>query len=148
MMNPGSQFNHLGGSFTIVQGIVSTTVPSLWLEPASSSISSGSTITIGNANTPNTANAQNIGIQSTAALYNVALNNLSASNETVKLYSSPLTLYGNLDIAAGTTFNAQGYALTLNGNMVDNGNYVPSGNTTYFSGAGAAAISGSGAIGF
>ncbi|MEO7989884.1 MAG: hypothetical protein ABI663_10100, partial [Chryseolinea sp.] len=146
--NPGSQFNHSGGSFTIVQGIVSTTVPSLLIDPASSSITSGSTITIGNASTPNTTNAQNIGIQSTVALNNLTLNNASSSNETVKLYSSPLILNGNLDIATGSTFNALGFALTLKGNMVANGTYTPSGNTTYFSGAGAAAISGSSTIGF
>jgi hypothetical protein len=141
VLNTGSQFNHSGGSFTIVRGINSTTVPSLWLEPATSTITSGSTITIGNTSTPSGVNSQNIGIQSTASLNNLTI--AGSNNPVVKIYTSPLTVSGNLLVSTSTTLNANNQDLTIGGNFTVNGSYVPTSNTTTFTNTAAAAISGS-----
>ena len=138
--NPGSQFNHSGGSLTIVQGINSTTVPSILIDPATSSITSGSTITIGNGSTPAGANSQNIGILSTATLYNVTIE--GSNNPVVKIYTSPLTIGNNLTVSSGNTLNANSQDLTIGGNFTVDGSYVPTTNTTTFTNTGAAAISG------
>ncbi len=138
VLNTGSEFNHSGGSFTLVQGINSTTVPSLWLEPTSSTITSGSTITIGNASTP--ANSLNIGIQSTVALNNLTI--AGSNNPVAKIYISPLTVNGNVIVSSGTTLNANSQNLTIGGNFTVDGSYVPTTNTTTFTNSGAAAISG------
>ncbi len=140
VLNTGSQFNHSGGSFTIVRGINSTTVPSLWLEPTTSNVTSASTINIGNASTPAGVNSQNIGIRSSATLHNITI---SGSNSPVtRLYNLPLSLNGTLTIAASNTFNANGLGLTIRGDMVVNGSFIANGNTTTFSNSTAASISG------
>ncbi len=138
VLNTGSLFFHSGGSFTLVQGINSTTVPSLWLEPASSTITSGSTITIGNASTP--ANSLNIGIQSTVALNNLTI--AGSNNPVAKIYITPLTVNGNMMVSSATTLNANSQNLTIGGNFTVDGSYVPTTNTTTFTNTGAAAISG------
>lgn len=139
VLNAGSQFNHTGGNFTIVRGINSSTVPSLWLEPASSTIT-GSTITIGNTSTPSGVNSQNIGIQSTVALNNLTI---AGSNSPVaKIYISPLTVNGNVIVSSSTTLNANAQDLTIGGNFTVDGSYVNGNNTTTFTNTAAAAISG------
>lgn len=138
VLNAGSQFNHSGGSFTVVRGNGSATVPSLWLEPASASVTTASTITIGNASTP----AGTIGIQSTATLNNLTISGLAASNPTVSMYISPLILNGNLTVSASNTLNAQARDLSIGGNMVVDGTYTSGNNTTTFTNTGAASISG------
>jgi hypothetical protein len=139
VLNTGSQFNHSGGTLTIVRGNGSSTVPSVWLEPASSSITSGSTITIGNASTP----AGSIGIQSTATLNNLSISGLAASSPTTKIYISPLTVNGNITVSASNTLDAQGLDFNVGGNFTIDGTYTSGNNTTTFTNAGAAAISGS-----
>jgi hypothetical protein len=138
VLNPGSQFNHSGGSFTIVRGNGSASVPSVRLEPATSSITSGSTITIGNASTP----AGTIGIQSSVALNNLAIAGLAASTPQVSLYVTPLIVNGNVTVAASNTLNALGRDLTIGGDFTVNGTYTPGANTTIFNNAGAATIGG------
>jgi hypothetical protein len=140
IVNAGSQFNHSGGGFTIVQGINSTTVPSLLLEPSSSAITSGSTITIGNASTPAGANSQNIGIKATVPLNNLTI--AGANSPVAKIYVSPLTVANNLLLSSGTTLNANNQNLTIGGNFTVDGSYVPTTNTTSFTNTAAASISG------
>lgn len=139
VMNTGSQFNLTGGSFTVVQGVNSTTIPSLWLEPASYNLT-GSTITIGNASTPSGVNSENIGIQSTVPLNNLTI--AGSNNPVVKIYISPLTVGGNLIVNSSTTLNANGRDLTIGGNFTVDGSYVNGNNTTTFTNTAAAAISG------
>ncbi len=140
VVNPGSQFNHSGGSFTIVQGINSTTVPSILIEPASATITAGSTITIGNGATPAGANSQSIGIKATVPLNNLTI--AGANSPVARIYVSPLTVANNLIVSSGTTLNANNQNLTIGGNFTVNGSYVPTANTTSFTNTGAAAISG------
>jgi hypothetical protein len=140
VLNTGSQFNHTGGSFTIVRGVNSTTIPSLWLEPTTSNVTSASTLNIGNASTPAGVNSQNIGIRSSATLHNITI---SGSNSPVtRLYNLPLSLNGTLTIAPSNTFNANGLGLTIRGDMVVNGSFIANGNTTTFANSTAASISG------
>jgi hypothetical protein len=137
VLNTGSLFSHTGGSFTIVQGVNSTTVPSLWLEPEISSVTSGSTIVIGDANTPAGVNSQNIGIKSSIPLYHVTIE--GANSPIAKLYILPLTLQGNLLISnatSGATLNALSQPLNIGGSMTVNGTFTPSSNTTTFTGSG------------
>lgn len=141
VLNTGSQFNHTGGSFTIVRGINSTSVASLLLEPTSYSITSGSTITIGNASTPAGVNSQNIGIQSSVPLNNLTI--AGSNNPVVKIYTSPLTISGNLLVSNNTTLNANNQNLTVGGNFTIDGSYVSTSNTTTFNNTSAANISGS-----
>ncbi len=138
VINPGSQFNHSGGSFTIVRGNGSASVPSLWLEPGSTNITSGSTITIGNASTP----AGTIGIKSLATLNNLSIAGLAASTPQVSLYVTPLTVAGDITVAASNTLNAQSRDLTIGGNFTVNGTYTSGNNTTTFNNGGSATIGG------
>ncbi|WP_218022461.1 LamG-like jellyroll fold domain-containing protein [Chryseotalea sanaruensis] len=140
VLNTGSQFNHTGGNFTIVNGINSTTVPSLWLEPETFSIGTGSLITIGNTSTIAGVTAQNIGIKSSVPLYNLTI---AGSNSPVaKIYTLPLIVSNDLTISSSTTLNAQGINLTIGRNFTVDGSYVNGNNLTTFTNAGAAAVSG------
>ncbi|MBI3220407.1 MAG: T9SS type A sorting domain-containing protein [Bacteroidetes bacterium] len=138
VINPGSQFNHSGGSFTIVRGNGSASVPSLWLEPGSTSITAGSTITIGNASTP----AGTIGIKSLATLNNLNIAGLAASTPQVSLYVTPLTVAGDITVAASNTLNALSRDLTIGGNFTVNGTYTSGNNTTTFNNPSTATIGG------
>jgi hypothetical protein len=140
ILNAGSVMTMTGGSLILVRGINSTSVPSLWLEPETASLS-GSTITIGNANTPAGVNSQNIGIKSTVALENLTI--AGANNPVVKIYVLPLSLSGNLSIGNGTTFNAMGLGLNIAGNMTVDGTFTSSSNLTTLNPSGSSTVSGS-----
>lgn len=140
VVNTGSQFNHSGGSLTIVQGINSTTVPSILIEPTTANITTGSTITVGNGSTPSGANSQNIGIKSTVPLNNLTI--AGSNSPVVKIYVSPLTVNNNLTVSSSTTLNANNQNLIIGGNFTVDGSYVPTSNTTAFTNTAAAAISG------
>lgn len=140
VINNGSSFTHTGGNFTLTQGINSTTVPSLLIDTPSSNVI-GSTITIGDANTPAGANSQNIGIKATVPLNNLTI--AGANTPIAKIYITPLTVNGNLTINSSTTFNAQGLDLSIGTNMIANGTFIPANNLTTFFNTGAASISGS-----
>ncbi len=140
VVNPGSQFNHSAGTFTIVQGINSTTVPSILIEPGTSAITVGSTITIGNGSTPAGANSQNIGIKATATLNNLVIT--GSNNPVVKIFTSPLTVANLVLVSSGTTLNANNQNLNIGGNFTVDGSYVPTSATTTFTNTAAAIISG------
>lgn len=150
VVNNGSEFTHSAGTLTLVRGINSTTVPSLLLEPQTpaSIINSGSTIVIGNVNTPSGVNGQNIGIKSSKRLGNLTISNASGNSPKALIYSSPLTIDGNIVIANNATLDAQGFGLTLRGNFEVNGRFTANGNTTTFSSSSARDILGTGVIEF
>lgn len=139
VLNPGSLFSHTGGSFTVVRGNGSATVPSVWLEPASSTVT-GSTVNLGNASTPAGVASSNFGIQSTVPLNNLVIG--GANNPVVRIYITPLTVNGNLTVNSATTLNSQGNNLTIGGNFTVDGSYVNGNNLTTFSNSSAASISG------
>ena len=67
----------------------------------------------------------------------------TGSGNKVLLLSAGHTFKGNVSIGANTTFDANGYDLTLNGNLTNEGTYTAGNNTTYFSGSSAQSIGGS-----
>ncbi|MEQ8532986.1 MAG: hypothetical protein RIB86_14125, partial [Imperialibacter sp.] len=152
VINPGSEF-HLdidggaGESFTVVRHLNSTSVPTVRLSPASSSITDGSTITLGNADTP--ASQTNFGIYSSITLETLRI---GSANVTAKIYTAPLTV-DNLSITTGSSFNANGLDLTVNESVVNDGTFVSGGTiannqTTFFPTSATGTISGSGTTTF
>ncbi len=61
--------------------------------------------------------------------------NLIFRNGGLKTLITPITVNGDLTIESGATFDAANHTLTLNGNFINQGNFIPSGSTTIFSGA-------------
>ncbi|MBN1182814.1 MAG: hypothetical protein JXB49_11040 [Bacteroidales bacterium] len=129
VLNSGSNFTFTGGDIYIARA-QSTTSPALYLDPATSTLSSGQTITFGNANTPA---SQSMGIYSAIDLPNIALSNAGGNNPEVKLYSLALTI-DTLTIGSGTGFRADGIDLSLNGDFVNSGNFYHDNNITSFVG--------------
>ena len=152
VINPGSEFNldideGAGESFTVVRHLNSTSVPTVRLSPATSSISDGSTITLGNADTP--ASQTNFGIYSSINLETLRI---GSANVTAKIYTAPLTV-DNLSITTGSIFNANGLDLTVNEGIVNDGTFVSAGTiannqTTFFPTSSTGTISGSGTTTF
>lgn len=150
--NDGSFFNLdidplAGEEFTIVRHNNSTTVPTLLLSPQTHAITNGSVITLGlTGTTPATQNR--LGVYADIPLKNL---NVRSTNVTAKIYAVPLTVEV-LDIGTGT-FDANGFNLTINNSLVNNGTFTASGNTlnnqlTSFPSAGASTISGGGTTNF
>ena len=115
--NSGSEFTHTGGEFTIVRQNASSTVGTLIMKPDIDDLDvSGSTITFGNSDTP--VNQGQIGIDA-----NVPLNKLVVTGNnspSVIVYNTSLEL-DSLTIEAGATFLANGYDLTINADLVNDG---------------------------
>ncbi|MEM6842616.1 MAG: T9SS type A sorting domain-containing protein [Bacteroidota bacterium] len=145
--NAGSSFEHTAGSLTIVRDNNSTTIPSLLLQPETDNITDGTVITIGNGNTP--ANQDRFGIQSNITLSEIEL---ASSNISAELYNLPLVT-NILDISTGVAFDANGFDLTINENLNNNGTFATSGNPTnsqftYFPTSSSATITGGGTTNF
>ena len=140
ILNAGSSFTQVdNASITIVRAQSTPTTAALYLDPETSSLGSGSGIVLGNASTPA---GQVIGIYSTIDLQNVTLNNASTNDPAALIWTVPLTINEDLTIAAGTEFDANGLALTINGDFTNSGTFTPNTNTTYFSGTAAQVITG------
>ncbi|NOS91059.1 MAG: T9SS type A sorting domain-containing protein [Cyclobacteriaceae bacterium] len=150
VVNAGSEFVHTNATLTIVRGINSTTIPSVQISPATPVVlTNTSNIVIGSANTPAGVNSQNIGITSNSRLGNLTIDNTSGNNPTAFIYSSPLSIDRTFTIATGAKFNSLGLLLTLRGDMVVNGTFIPNANTTtFFPTAATQSISGTGTISF
>ncbi len=146
IVNTNSRFTYTGGSLTIVQGINSAFVPSVLIEPTIYSFPITQVLTIGNANTPSSLNAKNIGIKTNQPFGGLTIDNTSSNDPIVKLYTQPLILGGVLTVNNGATFNAQGFDVTLRNNFVNNGVYTASGNKTTLNPTGASirTVSGNG----
>ncbi len=129
ILNAGSSFKYSGGDLYIVRQQTNPTFASLYLDPETNNISSGTTITLGNGDTPSN---QEFGIYSTVALQNLSLDNTSTNNPKAKMWTVPLTLNGELNIQSGTEFKADGLDLNCYGNFTNAGTFTADGNTTYF----------------
>ena len=149
LTNSGSEFTHTGGEFTIVRQNGSSTVGSFILKPDTDDLDvSGSTITFGNSDTP--VSQSQIGIDS-----NVPLNKILVTGNnspTVVIFNTSLEL-DSLTIETGGTFDANGFALTINEDLVNDGVFQNGGTdinqqTTYFASGVDQSISGSGITNF
>lgn len=132
IVNSGSEFTHTGGTLTFQRGVNSLTVPTILLEPSTFNLT-GSSIVLGNANTPAGTASDRMGIKSNVSLYNLTVNNAGGNNPVARLYSSPLTVVNNLTINAGASLITNSFNLTLVGDFDNDGTYTPGTNTTTFS---------------
>lgn len=143
VLNSGSNFTFTGGSLTIVrQNGATPNIAAVYLDPSTYDVT-GSTLTIGNDDTPTAQN--DIKIYSTIDLNNLTLYTPAlADYPNVKLYSVDLTLNGNLWINSNATLDGNGNDLTIAGNMTNNGSYVASSNNLIFNSDAAQELSGTG----
>ena len=132
ILNAGSSFTHSGGDLYIVSQQTNPTFATLYLDPETSSLTAGTTITLGNASTPA---SQELGIYSTINLQNLTLDNTSTNNPKAKMWIIPLSMDGELTIQSGTEFKANGLDLNLYGDFTNSGTFTANQNTTYFKGS-------------
>jgi hypothetical protein len=138
ILNPGSSFTFTGGNFNIHSSHSAATIPAFYinLDPAAVNIGP-----LSNFNFGGTAGSSTIGIYSTVPLSNVSV--LGPGTQTAKISILPMTILGNLSIASGTAFDANGLLLTLKGNFTNAGNFVHKNNTTVFNATANQSITGS-----
>ncbi|WMN12887.1 T9SS type A sorting domain-containing protein [Marivirga salinae] len=137
-------FTHTAGSFTVLrQNSANPSVAALILNPATSNLT-GSTITLGDVATP--ASQNNFGINSNIALNELVIN--GNNNPTMNLQVRPLTMNGTLTVNSGATFDANGRNLILKGDFMNEGAYLGTNNTTFFSNLTATTYSGIGTATF
>ncbi|SMD32516.1 hypothetical protein SAMN04488029_0861 [Reichenbachiella faecimaris] len=138
----GSSFNFTGGTLIIANHLANTSVPSLFLDPASSSIGTGTTIQFGHTST--SSGSEDLTIKSTISLYDLVVDNSSGTSDypTLSLLNTSLTLNNDLTIEANTTMDASGLALNIAGNFTNNGTFTSNTNTTTFNGSSTQIITG------
>lgn len=130
IVNTGSEFNHTGGNLIIGRAQNNPTIASLYLDPENYIFGGDANIQFGYTNTPA---GDEMGIYANIPLPNVILDNTNGSNQTLKQWTVPLTITDSLEIDAGTTYDANGLDLTLQGDLIVNGDFVANSNTTIFS---------------
>ncbi|MFP4091196.1 MAG: hypothetical protein ACLFT3_12890, partial [Cyclobacteriaceae bacterium] len=137
VLNAGSEFTLTGGDFNILrQNGSNPSIATLQLDPDTYDLT-GSTINIGGTATPA---SQTITINSTIPLNNLSVN---ANNSPVaRIRGRALNIDGTLTINSGATLDADGWALNMGGDFVNDGTFTANGNTTTFSGSAAQQISG------
>ncbi|GEM_PF-2282500 len=62
------------------------------------------------------------------------IDNTNSNSPVVDLFINPLNLSGNLEILNNGTFDAQGLAVNIEGNFVNDGSFISNNNTTTFNG--------------
>lgn len=135
VLNTGSSFTLTGGTLTIMRGQTGATVPSFYIEPATSNIGSGMTINLGGA-----SGSPQIGIYSSVPLPNIVIN--GTGTPTVRLWNIPLSVDNNLIINSGAIFDANGLQINIKGNFTNSGNFISNNNTTVFNGSSSQGITG------
>ena len=140
VLNAGSSFTHTAGDLYISNAQTSATTAALYLDPDFRDIADGTTITIGGSGTQS---SQEIGIYSTINLKNIEIDNSEGEDPAAKIWTIPLSLDETLTINTGTTFDANGIALNIAGDMTNDGTFEANTNTTTFNGNANQAIDGS-----
>jgi len=108
------------------------------------SIADGATALIGGNNGPSGFATNTLGSASTL-IYNgaapqyvstdgISFGNLIFTNAGTKTLVTPLVVNGNLTIDSSATLDGSSYAVTLNGNWINNGTFAPSTSTVMFTG--------------
>ena len=143
ILNAGSTFIMTGGDLYIARSQTNPSVPAFYFNPETCNIGASANLHIGHSSTPS---SQIIGIHAGKPLPRLRINNTSAANPkvTARLETVAATITSLLQIDAGTSFDANGLDLILNGDMYASGTFIPEGNTTYFSGGGTQTINGTG----
>jgi hypothetical protein len=143
--NNGSRFNLTGGTLYINRAQSSPQIAAFYLDPQNSTISGEASIHMGYTNTPVN---QEIGIYSTVDLPKLVADNSSGRTPTIKQWVVPLTVTDTLFIQAGSEYDANGLNLTVSGNFINNGTFIPNGNTTDFNGTTNQVVNGASATSF
>ena len=139
VVNNGT-FVHTGGELKIVRSNNSASIAALFLEPGTFDVS-GSEIMLGDGNSPTN---EVYGINSNIPLHRLTVNNASSKNPRALLFVRPLTVNNLLTITNGATLDAglSNLTLTLDGDLINDGTYLPRENTTIFSSTAAQTVSG------
>ncbi|MGB3850040.1 MAG: T9SS type A sorting domain-containing protein [Tunicatimonas sp.] len=142
----GGQFIHTGGELKIVRSNNSPSVATLFLDPGTFNVN-GSEIILGDGNSPTNDLYR---INSSIPLHQLTINNASSKNPRAEIFVHPLTVNDRLTITSGATLDAGSGSLplTLNGDFVNDGLYVPNGNLTVLGSSGSQEITGSTATEF
>jgi len=143
ILNTGSSFTHSAGDFTIVRAQTNPSFAAFYFDPETATLTSGTSITIGNTDTPT---GQNIGMYINQNLKNLVIT--GSNNPKATLWTVALTVEENLTIGSGTEFDANGLQLNMQGNFVNNGTFTHNNNLTVFNGSSAQEIQGSSATTF
>jgi hypothetical protein len=142
ILNTGSNLEMAdNATITIANAQDNPLYPAVYLDPETSTLGTGSTIQFGNDDTDA---AQTIGLYANINLKNIDVvnNSVTPTDPTAKIWYQNIAVDENITIGSGTELDADGWDITINGNWTNDGNYVAGGNTVYFSGASAQAISG------
>jgi hypothetical protein len=129
VLNDGSSFTFTGGNLSILKAPADATFPAFYLDIDQSDVNIGAntSFTFGGVGT-----SPQIGIYSAVPLSNVIIS--GTGTPTVKMWTIPLTLNGNLTINSGGSFDANGLQLTMLGDFTNNGTFIHHNNTTLFNG--------------
>lgn len=106
--------------------------PTVYLNPETSSLGTGSYFQFGNADTDA---SQEMGLYSNINLKNISTDNTSTNNPKVIIWYQDIIVDEDITIDSNTELDADGWDITINGDWTNNGTYTPNENTTYFSGS-------------
>ncbi len=131
--NTGSSFTLSGSStLTVQRQTGGTGYADLYLNPLTSSVSSGSTINLGlSTETGNT----NFRINIAPAIGSLSIAGTNA--HTVNMFSNPLVVGGTLTIPTPSVLNTNSLNVSIAGDLTCSGTYTGGTNNTIFNGTGA-----------
>lgn len=133
--NAGSSFTLTGSSIlNIVRPTGGTQFADLYLNPATSTVSTASNIQLGLITAP-----QTIDINVTPAIGSLTILGAAGNAQTVNMQSSDLTTSGTLAINTASILNPTSLNVTVGGDLSIVGTYNGGANTTTFNGVGAQA---------
>jgi hypothetical protein len=130
ILNAGSEFTQVNdANLIIVRQQTSAALASLYLDPGTSTLGSGSSITFGNGSTPG---SQTMGLNSNINLKNIIVG--STGSPILQMQIRQLDVDENIIINAGATMDANGLALNIKGDLENYGTFSANSNTVTFNG--------------
>ncbi|RAW01600.1 glycine-rich domain-containing protein [Pseudochryseolinea flava] len=134
--NAGSNFTMTGNSVLNVQRQTGGTgYADVFINPMTSTVASSSTITVGLATNVTQATLR---INIAPAIGNLTILNGAGTNpQTVRMYSNPLVVKGNLTIPTPSVLITNSLDVSIAGNLICDGTYTGGTNNTTFNGSGA-----------
>ena len=138
----GSSFDFTGGTITVSNHLSTASIASVYLDPGTHTVGTGTSIQFGDASTA--SGTESLSIKSFISLYDIIVDNSSGTSDypTLSLLNTPLTINNDLTIETNTTLDASGLALTIAGDFTNNGTFTPNSNTTTFNGSATQIITG------